>query len=46
MIDRVVLPNCAEIAIVKEMRGAIEFDDFCADYRHLALLCDLVAHRR
>lgn len=32
-------------AIMKELRGVIEFDGSYVNYRHLALLCDLMTHR-
>lgn len=35
----------ARAAIMKELRGVIEFDSSYVNYRHLALLCDLMTHR-
>ncbi|TFK38673.1 hypothetical protein BDQ12DRAFT_683152 [Crucibulum laeve] len=35
----------ARAAILKELRGVIEFDGSYVNYRHLALLCDLMTHR-
>ncbi|KAF8123520.1 DNA-directed RNA polymerase II [Boletus edulis] len=32
-------------AIMRELRGVIEFDGSYVNYRHLALLCDLMTHR-
>ena len=32
-------------AIMKELRNVIEFDGSYVNYRHLALLCDLMTHR-
>ncbi|KAF9491957.1 DNA-directed RNA polymerase II, subunit 1 [Pleurotus eryngii] len=48
--------NCVEVfnvlgieaargAIMKELRNVIEFDGSYVNYRHLALLCDLMTHR-
>ncbi|KAF4609278.1 DNA-directed RNA polymerase II subunit rpb1 [Pleurotus pulmonarius] len=48
--------NCIEVfnvlgieaargAIMKELRNVIEFDGSYVNYRHLALLCDLMTHR-
>ncbi|KAJ3537669.1 hypothetical protein NMY22_g5504 [Coprinellus aureogranulatus] len=48
--------NCVEVfnvlgieaargAIMKEIRNVIEFDGSYVNYRHLALLCDLMTHR-
>ncbi|KAG6903554.1 DNA-directed RNA polymerase II subunit rpb1, partial [Tephrocybe rancida] len=38
--------EAAHAAIMKELSsGVIEFDGSCANYRHLALLCDLMTHR-
>ncbi|KAK0506634.1 DNA-directed RNA polymerase II, subunit 1 [Armillaria luteobubalina] len=37
--------EAARAAILKEMRGVIEFDGSYVNYRHLALLCDLMTHR-
>ncbi|KAF9261934.1 beta and beta-prime subunits of DNA dependent RNA-polymerase [Marasmius fiardii PR-910] len=35
----------ARAAIMKELRNVIEFDGSYVNYRHLALLCDLMTHR-
>ncbi|KAF8433958.1 hypothetical protein L210DRAFT_826106, partial [Boletus edulis BED1] len=35
----------ARAAIMRELRGVIEFDGSYVNYRHLALLCDLMTHR-
>ncbi|KAI0932934.1 DNA-directed RNA polymerase II subunit rpb1, variant 2 [Taiwanofungus camphoratus] len=37
--------EAARVAIMKELRGVIEFDGSYVNYRHLALLCDLMTHR-
>ena len=37
--------DAARAAIVKELRSVIEFDSSYVNYRHLALLCDLMTHR-
>ncbi|KAF9159494.1 DNA-directed RNA polymerase II subunit rpb1 [Actinomortierella ambigua] len=48
--------NCGEVmtvlgieaarqALLKELRGVIEFDGSYVNYRHLALLCDVMTHR-
>ncbi|KAL5495827.1 RPO21_1 [Sanghuangporus weigelae] len=37
--------EAARAAIMKEMRNVIEFDGSYVNYRHLALLCDLMTHR-
>lgn len=37
--------EAARTAIMKELRGVIEFDGSYVNYRHLALLCDLMTHR-
>lgn len=37
--------EAARAAIMKELRGVIEFDGSYVNYRHLALLCDLMTHR-
>ncbi|KAF8060852.1 hypothetical protein FPV67DRAFT_310188 [Lyophyllum atratum] len=37
--------EAARNAIMKELRGVIEFDGSYVNYRHLALLCDLMTHR-
>ncbi|KAJ4477824.1 beta and beta-prime subunits of DNA dependent RNA-polymerase [Lentinula edodes] len=37
--------EAARAAILKELRGVIEFDGSYVNYRHLALLCDLMTHR-
>ncbi|KAG9310372.1 DNA-directed RNA polymerase II, subunit 1 [Chiua virens] len=37
--------EAARGAIMKELRGVIEFDGSYVNYRHLALLCDLMTHR-
>ena len=37
--------EAARVAIVKELCGVIEFDGSYVNYRHLALLCDLMTHR-
>ena len=37
--------EAARAAILKELRGVIEFDSAYVNYRHLALLCDLMTHR-
>ncbi|KIM89600.1 hypothetical protein PILCRDRAFT_1939 [Piloderma croceum F 1598] len=38
--------EAAHGAIMRELRGVIEFDGSYVNYRHLALLCDLMTHRR
>lgn len=53
---RTMSNNCVEIfnvlgieaaraSIMKELRSVIEFDGSYVNYRHLALLCDLMTHR-
>ncbi|KAF5327379.1 hypothetical protein D9619_003895 [Psilocybe cf. subviscida] len=37
--------EAARAANLKELRGVIEFDGSYVNYRHLALLCDLMTHR-
>jgi len=37
--------EAARAAIMKELRGVIEFDGSYVNYRHLALLCDRMTHR-
>jgi DNA-directed RNA polymerase II subunit RPB1 len=37
--------EAARAAIMKELRGVIEFDGSYVNYRHLALLCDLMTQR-
>ncbi|KAE9393327.1 beta and beta-prime subunits of DNA dependent RNA-polymerase [Gymnopus androsaceus JB14] len=37
--------EAARLAILKELRGVIEFDGSYVNYRHLAILCDLMMHR-
>ncbi|KIY45807.1 beta and beta-prime subunits of DNA dependent RNA-polymerase [Fistulina hepatica ATCC 64428] len=37
--------EAARNAILREMRNVIEFDGSYVNYRHLALLCDLMTHR-
>ncbi|KAI0075928.1 beta and beta-prime subunits of DNA dependent RNA-polymerase [Panus rudis PR-1116 ss-1] len=37
--------EAARAAIMKELRGVIEFDGSYVNYRHLALLCDIMTHR-
>ena len=37
--------EAARAAIMKELRRVIEFDGSYVNYRHLALLCDLMTHR-
>jgi DNA-directed RNA polymerase II subunit RPB1 len=37
--------KAARGAIMRELRGVIEFDGSYVNYRHLALLCDLMTHR-
>ena len=37
--------EAARATIMKELRGVIEFDGSYVNYRHLALLCDLMTHR-
>jgi len=37
--------EAARAAIMKELRGVIEFDGSYVNFRHLALLCDLMTHR-
>ncbi|KAF7333371.1 DNA-directed RNA polymerase subunit [Mycena venus] len=37
--------EAARAAILKELRNVIEYDGSYVDYRHLALLCDLMTHR-
>jgi len=37
--------EAARTAIMRELRGVIEFDGSYVNYRHLALLCDLMTHR-
>ncbi|KII94419.1 hypothetical protein PLICRDRAFT_36689 [Plicaturopsis crispa FD-325 SS-3] len=37
--------EAARNAVMKELRGVIEFDGSYVNYRHLALLCDLMTHR-
>ncbi|EGO19737.1 DNA-directed RNA polymerase II, subunit 1 [Serpula lacrymans var. lacrymans S7.9] len=37
--------EAARAAIMKELRGVIEFESSYVNYRHLALLCDLMTHR-
>ncbi|KAE9397212.1 beta and beta-prime subunits of DNA dependent RNA-polymerase [Gymnopus androsaceus JB14] len=37
--------EAARLAILKELRGVIEFDGSYVNYRHLAILCDLMTHR-
>ncbi|OSX68017.1 hypothetical protein POSPLADRAFT_1177028 [Postia placenta MAD-698-R-SB12] len=37
--------EAARAAIMKELRSVIEFDGSYVNYRHLALLCDLMTHR-
>ncbi|KIJ58730.1 hypothetical protein HYDPIDRAFT_163162 [Hydnomerulius pinastri MD-312] len=37
--------EAARGAIMRELRGVIEFDGSYVNYRHLALLCDLMTHR-
>ncbi|KAF7293440.1 DNA-directed RNA polymerase subunit [Mycena indigotica] len=37
--------EAARAAILKELRGVIEFDGSYVNYRHLAILCDLMTHR-
>ncbi|KAG0060841.1 DNA-directed RNA polymerase II subunit rpb1, partial [Podila epicladia] len=48
--------NCGEVmsvlgieaarqALLKELRGVIEFDGSYVNYRHLSLLCDVMTHR-
>ncbi|CCM03706.1 uncharacterized protein FIBRA_05852 [Fibroporia radiculosa] len=37
--------EAARAAIMKELRGVIEFDGSYVNYRHLSLLCDLMTHR-
>jgi DNA-directed RNA polymerase II subunit RPB1 len=36
--------EAARAAIMKELRNVIEFDGSYVNYRHLALLCDLMTH--
>lgn len=44
-IFRVLGIEAARAAIMKELRNVIEFDGSYVNYRHLALLCDLMTHR-
>jgi DNA-directed RNA polymerase II subunit RPB1 len=44
-IFKVLGIEAARAAIMKELRGVIEFDGSYVNYRHLALLCDLMTHR-
>ncbi|KAF8737375.1 hypothetical protein AX14_012969 [Amanita brunnescens Koide BX004] len=37
--------EAARAGIMKELRGVIEFDGSYVNFRHLALLCDLMTHR-
>ncbi|KAE9397231.1 beta and beta-prime subunits of DNA dependent RNA-polymerase [Gymnopus androsaceus JB14] len=37
--------EAARAAILKELRGVIEFGASYVNYRHLAILCDLMTHR-
>ncbi|KAK7040592.1 DNA-directed RNA polymerase subunit [Favolaschia claudopus] len=37
--------EAARAAILRELRNVIEFDGSYVNYRHLALLCDLMTHR-
>ena len=37
--------EAARAAVMKEMRNVIEFDGSYVNYRYVALLCDLMAHR-
>lgn len=37
--------EAARAALLKELRGVIEFDGSYVNYRHLALLCDLMTNR-
>ncbi|KAJ7480001.1 DNA-directed RNA polymerase II, subunit 1 [Mycena galericulata] len=37
--------EAARAAILRELRSVIEFDGSYVNYRHLALLCDLMTHR-
>ncbi|PPQ63539.1 hypothetical protein CVT24_004769 [Panaeolus cyanescens] len=37
--------EAARTALMRELRGVIEFDGSYVNYRHLALLCDLMTHR-
>ena len=37
--------EAARAAIMKELRNVIEFDGSYVNFRHLALLCDLMTHR-
>ncbi|KAF5310405.1 hypothetical protein D9758_018889 [Tetrapyrgos nigripes] len=37
--------EAARAAILKELRGVIEFDGSYVNYRHLAILCDLMTQR-
>ncbi|KAG6899798.1 DNA-directed RNA polymerase II subunit rpb1 [Termitomyces sp. T159_Od127] len=37
--------EAARAAIMRELRSVIEFDGSYVNYRHLALLCDLMTHR-
>ncbi|KIP04024.1 hypothetical protein PHLGIDRAFT_76648 [Phlebiopsis gigantea 11061_1 CR5-6] len=44
-IFKVLGIEAARAAIMKELRNVIEFDGSYVNYRHLALLCDLMTHR-
>lgn len=44
-IFKVLGIEAARAAILKEMRNVIEFDGSYVNYRHLALLCDLMTQR-
>ncbi|KAJ6451309.1 DNA-directed RNA polymerase II, subunit 1 [Mycena sanguinolenta] len=37
--------EAARAALLRELRGVIEFEASYVNYRHLALLCDLMTHR-
>ena len=37
--------KAARAAIMKKLRSVIEFDSFYVNYRHLALLCDLMTQQ-
>ena len=37
--------EAARAALLRELRGVIEFDGSYVNYRHLAILCDVMTHR-
>ncbi|KAG6369419.1 hypothetical protein JVT61DRAFT_14902 [Boletus reticuloceps] len=44
-VFNVLAIEAARAAIMRELRGVIEFDSSYVSYRHPALLCDLMTHR-